>query len=214
MLFRSQNFTDRTRQRRRRGEDAAYMTLPLPENGYIVIHTMSKEGGQQLTTNERGAVFRLLHMPANATPDSQRASSSKGWGGPFQGTKGDGRPKYAAEQNQPAGESVQLWTTATVSDVAAALDVKLKKQQKAFRVKQAALEVYETLARAGIVLHSRKTNRTGLEAFLEFVTDKGQGAGDDKPMSLMRDKETDSYTSGGAHLHDLPAPRPLPLGEL
>lgn len=196
-------FADRLRKRRERGTDAVYRAYPQPGGACVVVHNQEQEGGR-LLTNHRGEIFDTLHDVANATPDGRLISSSAGWGGPWQGTRGDGRVKQAAKEGRDISPCVQLWTNSTIEETARALGVDVHLDTSAV-VALAAEHSYGRLVAAGIQLRERRTNRSGLSAFLEFlgvdVTDLTHRPNPAKPLGEMRD--IPAVTT--------PAARPQPL---
>lgn len=93
-------FAARTRQRRRAQSIAgAYAAYPLTNGRFYVIHDQESEGGQPIG-DDRTEVFNLLKPVVNDTPDDKRISTSGGWGGNWQGTKGDGRARQAKREGR------------------------------------------------------------------------------------------------------------------
>jgi len=192
-------FTGNARQKRNRnGIDAVYRTFPQDDGRYFVVCQQELTKIGKPVSTEKNELFYLIHGLAH-TPEDKRISSSMGWGGPWQGTKGDGRTKYAEQIGIDVRPAVQLWTNSSIYDLAEVLGVELIKPfDKLFTVQKSAVDVYECLSLAGIEMHEKTTNRDGLTAFMEFVTDKGQGGNDKKPLSLMRDKANKEEALGVA----------------
>ncbi len=202
-------FSARTRQRRKREAiSGGYTAYPTRDGRFFVIHDQAGEGGREVSS-DRTAVFNLLTPIVNDTPDDKRVATSGGWGGPWQGTKGDGRVKQAQKAGEETGAAVQLWTAAGVDELVTALGGTLQTGRREYRFKVAAEDAFERLA--GFELFERDSNRTGLEAFLEFlgvsVTHKGQGKNPKESLSLMRD----TAESGGADLQSSGPPKPINL---
>jgi hypothetical protein len=180
-------FAANARQRRaRHGIDAAYRAYPQEDGRVFVIAQVELLPAGQVVPTDRTRLFYLLHGWAQ-TPEDKRISSSGGWGGPWQGTRGDGRVSYAKQKGEEVGPAVQLWTSTHIIGVAKALDVEMSPHDKKFTVTRSATDVYEALTAAGVQMHERKTNRSGLDAFLEtFVTDNSQ-ANQNGSMRVIRD---------------------------
>lgn len=196
-------FTDRARQQRaRNGVDGAYRSYPQDDGRYLVIGQVELLPHGTAVPTDRTELYNLLHTYCQ-TPEGKRVSSSGGWGGPWQGTKGDGRRKYAGQQGKATGPAVQLWASATMQKAADALGAELQRGRRGFSVQMPAADAYERLSMAGLEMHERKTNRSGLAAFLEFlgatVTDKGQ-ENQDKTLSVMRDKQPTEKPPGRGQL--------------
>ena len=92
---------------RRRGGDAVrYLALPQPDRTTVIISTAAEgEPVGRDRANIYGLLWRWLE-----TPDGKRQSTSRdGWGGPWQGTQGDGRnraqtrARHAEQKEQHAG---------------------------------------------------------------------------------------------------------------
>lgn len=197
-------FRDRARQRRHRhDEPAVYLALPTGGGRYAVIHNQEHEGGADIP-HDRTELFWLLFDAAVSTPEKKLISSSVGWGGPWQGTRGDGRVKLAKQEGKDPRPVLQLWTEARLAAVAKALGEELKPRQKKIRVRMNAERAYLALAGAGLTLYEKDTNRAALEAVLEHmgvdVTHLAQES-QEKTMCKKCDSE-----SGDSAFHEPPVP--------
>ena len=194
-----ERYTARTRQRRKNGKPAKYRAFPQADGSYFIITNcdIDKEiGNKNVITadHDKTELFNLLFNLCQ-TPDGQRIASSEGWGGNWQGTKGDGRVKEAKRRGEKVGDCVQLWTGSSLEDVAKALGIELD-AKNSISIRVDALTAYQSLTDANIVLYERKTNRSGLDAFLEFLGIEENSRLEDigenpiKPMSLSRENDT------------------------
>lgn len=175
-------FTARLRQHRRRhGIDGAYRAYPQKDGRYIVVGEVDLLDSGAAVPSDKATLYNLVKGWVD-TPEDKRISSSGGWGGDWQGVKGDGRTKRAKREGKQV-KSCQLWTDSGIKDVTAALGVKPPKGNQ-YKIKIPAITAYQALTAAGFALHERKTKRGGLAAFLDFlgvempnkkqsVTDKG-----------------------------------------
>lgn len=191
-------FAGRVRkQRERKGIEGGYCAYPQEDGRFFVVaHSdIANLEGEAMPYNKPD-IYRLVYRWAK-TPEGRRVSPSEGWGGPFQGSKGDGRKVFARKQGEDPEPNKQLWTKSGIGEVAAALGRELRPRAKSLRVQIDPLEAYQKLTTAGIELHERKTNRTGLNAILDLVgvdvedsanvTHKGDDLDLREEISLMRD---------------------------
>jgi len=116
-------WTNKVRQRRKRKDiTAAYRAYPQDDGRYFVIHD---EPGNPIPT-DKTALFDLIWGVAR-TPAGKSVSSSQGWGGRFQGNKGDGRAKQHNGKPEPIK---QIWSTGSISKVAEIINVELDTKKK------------------------------------------------------------------------------------
>ena len=185
-------FAGRVRQdRKRKGLDISYLAMPQDDGRCAVVHNRLCEGGQEITINDRTAVFNLLH-PWLHTPEDRRISSSKnGFGGNWQGARGDGRIKAAKKAGLDVG-LVQLWTRESLHKIAGLFNVDLHDKGIKFSVQQDTFKVYKKLIDEGIELHARNSSKTAYEAFQDaHVTDNAynlQEKNNPKDIGVKRDK--------------------------
>ena len=182
-------FTQNTRQnRKRKGIAGAYTALPLEDDNYFVIHDQESIGGERVI-NDKTAVYNLLRHAAvstpvipqaeGETPKYKRVSSSGGFGGNYQGTRGDGRIKQARRNGEEVGEAFRVWTPEAKAALAA-LDIDTKRNQKTYSKKITARDMCLKLAANGISLRSKAADLEGLYKFIsqfddiDLVIDKGK----------------------------------------
>ena len=158
------------RKRNTRGDNARYCPFPLADNQYTIIHNQEKDGGELLPSG-RAELYELVKAIAK-TPDTRRISPSNGWGGEWQGAKGDGRVKQEKKTVKASGSDaagpgvcVQLWTKKSLKDIAARLGAELERRQNSVKVDINPFDAYHCLA--DCELHERHTNRLGITALLE-----------------------------------------------
>lgn len=90
---------DNIRTHRRRSEvDIRYVALPQ-HNTYFVVHNDTHQVGEPMPAR-REELFDLVAKYAD-TFDERLLSHSNGWGGPWAGVKGNGRPAAQEEDEQP-----------------------------------------------------------------------------------------------------------------
>lgn len=192
---------DKWRQwRARNGNDVAYRAYPQDDDRYLIIHNQDQEAGEPISDN-RGRLYRLLKTYLN-TPEDLRVSSSEGWGGPFQGAKGDGRAKQAAKEGLEPDPYIQLWSDSKITKAAKALDIDLGKTWRG-GCDIDAIDAYNRMANAGIAFYV-KGGKSAWDVFLSLLLDDDGachdlGTGKDKDhLSLMRDNGQRGEESGPA----------------
>ena len=147
--------------------DVRYCPFPQAHNQYIIIHNQEKDGGELLTCG-RAELYERVKAIAN-TPENKRLTPSEGWGGCYQGAKGDGRirqERKATGAKDETGPCVQLWTKRGLPEVAKPFNEQLKPKQKSFKVDMNPFDAYHLLS--GFELYERHTNRLGVTALLEM----------------------------------------------
>ena len=113
-------------QRKRENIPIAYRAYPQDDGRYFVIHGQQDEPGSPIPT-DKSDLFDLIWRVAR-TPAGKSISSSRAWGGRYQGNKGDGR----AKQHDDKPEMVkQIWSTGSISKVAEIINIELDTKKKA-----------------------------------------------------------------------------------
>lgn len=119
--------TSKWRQRRNRNDtSAAYRAYPQDDGTYIIIHDQPDEPGEPIPT-DKTELFDLIYGIAQ-TPKGQNVSSSVGWGGRYQGNKGDGRAKQDGANPEPVK---QIWHTGSITKIAKFTGFELDKNKSA-----------------------------------------------------------------------------------
>lgn len=179
--------TARLRKKRERDNiDFVYRVFPLDGGEYVFISNQI-DGHAMPSTNTQ--VYHLVNQWAN-TPHGMKISSSEGWGGNFQKTRGDGRTHRARKQGD-GRRCVQLWTTTTIKQIAGRLDYKLAGGQDAFIKKQHVSQT--AVALNGLELYRKGSNKPGMDALLNFFFPEENSDvttyvhKDLEPMCLSRD---------------------------
>jgi len=113
-------------QRKRENIPIAYQTFPHDDGHYFIVHDQQDEPGSPIPT-DKTALFDLIWGVAR-TPAGKSVSSSQGWGGRFQGNKGDGRAKHNGEKPELVK---QIWSTGSISKVADIINIELDTKKKA-----------------------------------------------------------------------------------
>lgn len=156
----------------RDGENVRYCPFPQETREYIVIHNQAKEGGDNLPTIPQ-ELYQMVYNLAK-TPENKRVSPSNGWGGQWQGARGDGRAKQETKKRKASGETgadatgpcVQLWTNRSLKEIAQRLGAEIERRQRSIKVDVNPFDAYHRLA--DCELHERHTNRLGVTALLEM----------------------------------------------
>jgi hypothetical protein len=109
--------TAKYRKRRERGTAVGYVALPDAKGGALIISNQS-DGGELLTA-DCAEIYKLIYKHAD-TPEGRRESPTDGWGGEWQGSKGDGRRKKARKEGTAVEDNGvrQYWTRASISSIA------------------------------------------------------------------------------------------------
>lgn len=225
-------FTNRTRKRRKEeGIAGAYAAYPMTDGRYFVIHDQEREGGQPIG-DDRTEVYNLLLPIVNDTPDDKRISASGGWGGNWQGTRGDGRVKRAKKEGQEVDPAFQVWSTEGVDRIVQTLGGQIKAGVRSYTVKISAKEAFKRLAEEGIAVYGRDSNGQTLTDFINHFPGLDVAVGSDGQLTLIHDRETAvvthnaqenpqtpctlCVTEGGQMAEDAPDlyRPPLPIGAL
>ena len=190
-------FAARTRQRRRAQSIAgAYAAYPLTDGRFYVIHDQESEGGQPIS-DDRTEVFNLLKPVVNDTPDDKRISTSGGWGGNWQGTKGDGRARQAKREGREIEPAFQVWSTEGVDRIVETLGGKVKQSTRSYTIKITAKEAFRQLAAAGVPISARGSNEQSLADFIKRFPDLDIAIGENGQLTLIHDRETAVFTDKG-----------------
>lgn len=180
-------FTSRGRKRRQRSHiDAPFQAFPQGDGSHIVIHDQPREGGRPLPDGG-GALLRWL-LPWLRTPAGRRVSSSRGWGGPWQRCRGDGR--LQGSSGKPAETPLaQLWHHRGLAAAAGALGIQLGRGLRG-SAPLPAEQALAALRAAGIPFHT-VGGRAALAAILAPTPPETPPAA----LSRPRDRE-----AAAAHL--------------
>ena len=178
-------FINRKKYARKKGKIWVYICLPQKDGSYIVIHTIPKEGGELITSNNRTEVYNLL-WPWLQTPEKNHLSTSRGFGGRYQGIRGDGRVKVAKKAGKDWGECQTFFSKSPVIDFGKALEVDVKESAKSFTKEMDTIEAYEAILKAGIKLYGRKSNTTTTKEILGLIyPNNAQSKKQHKPVNTM-----------------------------
>ena len=105
---------EKYRKRTERGTAVGYVSFPDAMGGAFIISNQP-DGGEKLTA-DCAEIFQLIYKYAD-TPTGRRVSSSNGWGGMWQGSKGDGRRKLAKKNGVEDDGVCQYWTHPNLSKI-------------------------------------------------------------------------------------------------
>lgn len=81
------------------GRDVRYCSFPLADSQYIIVHNQKKDGGEPVP-GVRAELYEFIKAIAN-TPAERKVKGSMGWGGNWQGARGDGRVRVAEDRGAP-----------------------------------------------------------------------------------------------------------------
>lgn len=156
--------------RRRKGATVNYRALPQGDGWTFVIATAGSLAGALLPT-DRAELLPIVLEACN-TPEGHHYSGSHGFGGNWQGTRGDGRAIAAdraeavatgtplselrAEKRRNGQGAVQYWTDASLEEVGAAVGMGVKKNTETIRILRPRDEVLELLKAKGIKLRDKR----------------------------------------------------------
>lgn len=152
-------FAARLRKRRERtGVAAVFRTYPLEndEAGRAIIHDQPNEEGE-LVPDDITHLFQLM-LPWLQTPEDRRVSSSRGWGGPWQGNNGDGQVKEAKQQGFNPGPVVQAWGQSGRKMARALGCIEEEFGDTETSIKEDALTLFKRLEKGGVELYLKGSN--------------------------------------------------------
>ena len=156
--------------RRRTGATVNYRAMPQGDGWTCVIATAGSLPGALLPT-DRAALLEIV-MEACNTPEGHHISGSHGFGGDWQGTRGDGRivaahraeaknagtslSELRAEKRRNAQGAVQVWTDASLEQVGAAVGKKVKGEAETTHIAQELEEVVDLLKAKGHKVYNKR----------------------------------------------------------
>ena len=166
-------WTAAQRQRLHRGGDMTHYRAMPQEGGDVFIVATGAPIGAAVPV-DRAALHTLMSDHC-VTPDGKNCSSSGGYGGRWQGLRGDGQNlkeerqeataraqrvgEYRAqlkEERQRRGQAVQRWTDSSLETVGAALGASVRPGRDRLSVQVDEENARERLHLAGIALRDKK----------------------------------------------------------
>lgn len=93
---------NKARQWRVRDEiDFRYAAFPQAGGGVVLIHNLPDKLEGDPLPHDKGELYAMMRQWADV-PEGKRTQKSNGWGGKFQGNKGDGRKRAGAAEEEKA----------------------------------------------------------------------------------------------------------------
>ena len=180
----------------RGGEPVRWAKLPQEGGAVVVIHDCHQDAGDSATAIPSDAAeLRAFVFPLLRTPEGTKTNNSDGFGGCYQGARGDGR-RHQAKRDGATVEVVGQFVTSGAGGIeraARVLDIELSKGLRGRRELEHE-DAVVTLLEAGFQLAARHVHQSGLAALLAaFVLAEGppeeEDAGD---LSRISHNEEDS----------------------
>lgn len=170
-------------QKKRTGQAVAWQAFHT-EEGVTVIHDSQTAGGEDLTTDPAG-LYALAHALLADTPEGRKTRTSEGFGGEYQGSRGDGRVRHAKRQGQAGQwELVGQYVTEGpgIRQAAALLKMELTPKLRG-RVQLDHEDALLALLENGFTMKPRKAHKDALSVFDVLL------ASPDEDMSHLTYKE-------------------------
>jgi len=173
----------------RGGVPVRWAKLPQDDGAVVVIHDCHQDAGDAAELPSDAAELRRTVFPLLRTPEGAKVATSAGFGGCYQGARGDGRRRQA-QRDGATVEVVGQFVTSGAGGLARAakvLDIELSKRLRGRREldhEDAVLRLLE----AGFQLAPRHVHQSGLMPLLAaFVLAEeppaDEDAGDVSPTS-------------------------------
>lgn len=151
----------------RGGESVRWAKLPQEDGAVIVFHDCHQDAGDAAELPSDAAELRRFIFPLLRTPEGAKVATSAGFGGCYQGARGDGRRRQAQREGATV-EVVGQFVTSGAGGLARAarvLDIELSKRLRGRRQldhEDAVLRLLE----AGFQLAPRHVHQSGLMPLL------------------------------------------------
>jgi len=151
----------------RGGELVRWAKLPQEDGAVVVIHDCHQDAGDAAELPSDAAELRRIVFPLLRTPEGAKVSTSAGFGGCYQGRRGDGR-RHQAKRDGATVEVVGQFVTSGAGGLARAaqvLDIELSEGLRGRREldhEEAVLLLLEN----GFQLVPRKAHQAGLAGLL------------------------------------------------
>jgi hypothetical protein len=152
-------------QKRRTGQDVAWQAYHM-EGQVTVIHDSQKTAGDPLDTDQT-RLYSLVHSLLSDIPEGKKARTSDGFGGDYEGSRGDGRARRAKRQGQAGWwELIGQYVTEGpgLRQAAALLDVKLSPKLRG-SVQMDHEDALLALLESGFAMTPRKKHKDALSVF-------------------------------------------------
>lgn len=172
-------------QKKRTGQTVAWQAHKTEGGRVTVFHDSQTAGGAALVTDP-AALYSLIHGLLADAPDGRKTRTSAGFGGSYEGSRGDGRARHAQRQGQ-AGQWELVGQFVTegrgLRHAAALLNVELNSKSRG-RVQLDHEDALLALLEAGYTMTPRKAHAAALSIF-DVLLPSSQ----DPPMSHLRYRE-------------------------
>jgi len=156
----------------RKDVTVAFRAYPQEDGSIRVIHDQVGEPGEPAPTDRDQLIDFVRDLAM--TPEGRRVSSSQGWGGDWQGAKGDGRVKEAIRRGEDPGPTIQIWGEKDhIRKVADALEIDLNKRRRG-STELHPLEIDARLTLAEITYYVRDNGPTWEEFIAEAEAIRGK----------------------------------------
>lgn len=194
-------WADKARQyRRRKGIRVHYRALPQGDGRVFLMATAGTLAGVAVST-DRAELHELLMFYCN-TPEGANISASHGFGGDWQGMRGDGRTasedreeakargrrlmEYRDEKRAAGKGAIQRWTDAPLEEVAAAIGAQVKHGRDGFTAQISRGDLLTRLDAAGVKLREKrhKAPVTDLAQISQESKNCAKSVTDDPPQAM------------------------------
>lgn len=145
-------WTGAQRQRLHRGGEAVHYRAMPQESGEVFVLATGPAIGAAVPL-DRAALHTLISDHC-VTPEGKNCSSSRGFGGPWQRLRGDGREEV--DENGGRVPAVQRWTDSALEAVAAALGAAVRPGRDRISVLVDEATARERLHLAGVALRDKR----------------------------------------------------------
>lgn len=203
------------RQRKKRSGLAVSWQAYRQEDGSVVVcHDSETEGGDQLQTDLTALVSETKSL-LSGMEDDARVRTSEAFGGPWQGSRGDGQAKQAKRQKDSDVQVslVGQYVTQGGRGLRHAADLLQMDLGKSIRGRKEVdhEDALLVLLEAGYTMTPRKSHKGSLSVFDLLLS--GQASGQDQDETAMshlvyRGSEDEDCTLNVTGL-DLPVPQPV-----
>ena len=179
----------------RGGATVRWAKLPQEDGAVVIFHDCQKDAGDgAVVIPSDAAELRGVVFPLMRTPEGMKATTSDGFGGCYQGARGDGR-RHQAQREGATVEIVGQFVTSGVGGLARAarvLDIELSNSLRGRREVDHE-DAVVTLLEAGFQLLPRHVHQAGLNGLLAaFVLAAEPPDEEDSEMSRITHNTEDS----------------------
>lgn len=167
-------------QKKRTGQTVAWQAYRTEGGRVTVFHDSLTAGGAPVAADPK-TLYSLIHALLTDAPDGKKTRTSEGFGGAYEGSRGDGRARHAKRQGQ-AGQWELVGQFVTegrgLRQAAALLKVDLNSKLRG-RAQVDHEDALLALLEAGYTMTPRKAHAAALSVFDVLL------ASEDPPMSHL-----------------------------